>query len=86
MTLDGSPIDNIESDLNDGISVSISAHQIRTLTFQVRVGNLDNADEITNTATVDEKETNQVTNRYVEPIISSQKESSIANDRDYVLE
>ena len=86
MTLDGTPIDNIESDLNDGISVSISAHQIRTLTFQVRVGNLDNADEITNTATVDEKETNQVTNRYVEPIISSQKESSIANDRDYVLE
>ena len=86
MTLDGFTIDNNESDLADGISVSISAHQIRTLSFQVKVGNLDNAQEITNKANVDGKDTNQVTHRYVEPIISSRKESSIENARDYVLE
>ena len=86
MTLDGSPIDNTESDLKNGISVPISEHQIRTLSFQVKVGKMKNGEYITNIATVDGKETEQVTNRYVEPIISAKKESSIENDRDYVLE
>ena len=86
MKLDESPIDNIETDLINGIGVSIEPHQIRTLSFQVEVGDLDNGDQIENKANVEGKDTNTVTNRYVEPIISSQKESSIEEDRDYSLE
>ena len=60
-------------DLENGINVELEAHQTKTLSFQVRVGDLDNGAQISNTAKVDEKDTNKVTNRYVEPIISSTK-------------
>ena len=79
ISLDGEQIDNLEEDLNNGIRVSIAPHEVKTLSFQVRVQDIDNGIQITNTAKVDEKDTNEVTSRYVEPIISASKDSTTQN-------
>ena len=46
-----------------------------TLEFKVTVNDLDDEDQIRNIATVDEKPTEETIHKYVEPIISAEKES-----------
>ena len=84
--LDTQTLPNDADDLNSGISVNISAHQTRTLSFKVSVNDLNNGTLITNKATVDEEETGEVTHTYVEPIISQSKEVELQTDAGYSLE
>ena len=64
-----------------------------TVSFEVTVENLDNEQEITNKATVDEQETTTVKHTYIEPVIKSKKKAEIIGknglpieDRNYALE
>ena len=55
------------------------------LTFEVTANDQENEDVITNIAKVDNKDTNEVNFTYLEPIISSKKEATTENGKDYVV-
>ena len=55
------------------------------LTFEVTANDQENEDVITNMAKVDNKDTNEVNFTYLEPIISSKKEATTENGKDYVV-
>ena len=80
-----------EEELEQGISVEVPAGKTASVSFQVTVNNLNDGTLIKNKATVGDSEepnTNETEDKYVEPIISSQKTSEILNvtGRDYALE
>ena len=75
-----------EEELANGINVDLSAHEVAELSFRVTVNDLENRAQISNTATVNDVPTETITHRYIEPIISATKESTTANDLDYVVE
>ena len=92
--LDGVPVENDNTDLANGLNVTVPAGKTRRLSFTVTVKAKEELTDgyiITNQATVGEGEepnTNEVEHTYVEPVISSQKTSEILNvtGRDYALE
>ena len=84
--LDTDTLPNNADDLKNGIQVDVSAHQTRTLSFKVSVNDLDNGTQIKNKATVDSKDTNEITHRYVEPIISQTKTAKLQTEAGYSLE
>ena len=73
-------------DLTNGINVSLNPHETKVISFQVRVNDLEDTANITNTANVDEVDTKTVTHRYVEPIITATKTSVSQNGLNYVVE
>ena len=56
-------------------NVEVPANDTLTVTFRVTVNDLNNNEQIKNTAIVDGNSTNEVVNTYVEPIISGTKSS-----------
>ncbi len=74
-----------ESDLVSGIRVPVEVSGKVTVSFKVKVGDLEDGAEIKNVATVNEVSTNEVTHKYTEPIISSSKTQTTENGLDYVV-
>ena len=79
------------TELESGITVNVPAKVgdtagTTTLSFKVTVQDLENGTEIKNIATVDNNNTNETTNTYLEPIISMEKTQETENKQDYVIE
>lgn len=75
-----------EANLKNGITVNVPATTKNvSVSFDVTINDLNDEDIITNIATVDEKQTNEVKLRYVEPIISQKKDVETENKLDYVV-
>ena len=85
MDLNGEEIED-PSSLERGIDVDLSAGEKKEIHFQVTVQDLNNGDEITNRAQVNEEYTNEIVHTYIEPIISSNKTADLATDIGYALE
>ena len=79
-----------EEELEQGISVEVPAGKSASVSFTVTVNNLNNATLIKNKATVGDSEepnTNETEDKYVEPIISSEKTVEIEHPEvGYALE
>ena len=75
-----------EEELSSGINVDLGPGEVKNLEFKVKVNDLDNGDKITNTATVNDEETNPVEHTYVEAIIGESKSMETENGLDYVVE
>ena len=80
-----------QENLSQGINVEVPVGEETTVEFQVTVNDLDNGEKIKNVATYtdeDEEEisTEEVEHTYIEPIISSTKESETENGLGYVVE
>lgn len=83
-----------EEDLQNGINIPVEKGTSSTISFIVKVNKLTNGDIIDNTAQLkditvseesEEKESNNVQLRYVEPIISQSKLVSTENEKEYVV-
>ena len=77
------------SDLSNGIDVQVEADGTNTVEFKVKVvdnDTLENGEEITNQATVNDTPTNEITHKYIEPIIDAVKTQTTQNSLDYVVE
>ena len=85
MDLNGEEIED-PSSLERGIDVDLSAGEKKEIHFQVTVQDLNNGDEITNRAQVNEEYTNEIVHTYIEPIISQSKEVELETDVGYSLE
>ena len=75
-----------EGNLTDGITVDLQPGETKTIEFKVTVQDLNNGQTITNKALVDGEETNEVTHRYIEAIISQEKSVELETDAGYSLE
>ena len=78
-----------EDNLSNGIDVTVEAGNTNTLEFKVKVvdnDTLENGEEITNQATVNDTPTNEITHKYIEPIIDAVKTQTTQNSLDYVVE
>ena len=75
-----------EGNLTDGITVDLQPGETKTIEFKVTVQDLNNGQTITNKALVDDEETNEVTHRYIEAIISQEKSVELETDAGYSLE
>ena len=74
------------NDLKSGVNMKIPAEtRDLTLSFEVIVNDINDEDIIRNIATVDNIPTNEVTLRYVEPIITKRKEIQTENKLNYVV-
>ena len=71
-------------DLAQGINVGVAEYGTSTVTFKVRVNNIENGTEIRNTATVNEVPTETTENTYVEPVISVSKKAELSSGLAYV--
>ena len=71
-----------ETDLNNGIDVTVPAQGKVTVTFEVTVGKLENNAEIKNTASLNGKPTNEVTTTFKEPELQISKTAETVLDRD----
>lgn len=75
-----------DTDLKNGIKLNIPAEtKNNILSFDVTVNDLDDETIINNTATVDENQTNNVSIKYIEPIISSEKTAKTEFGNYYVV-
>ena len=80
------------SDLSiDGIKVEVPEGETRTVEFKVTVNDNENGTEIRNVATMEDENgeetpTEEVTHKYVEPIISAEKAATTEKGLDYVVE
>ena len=81
-------VNNIETqgDISKGIVVSLNAGETKTIEFKVKVQDLNNGNQISNKATMGDKESNTITHKYVEPIIKQEKVSTTENHLSYVVE
>ena len=84
--LDGEAIENDAEDLANGIRVDLESGESKVLEFTVTVNDLGNNTQIRNVASIDDEPTNEVTHKYVEPIISSEKSVTTEKGLDYVGE
>ena len=80
-----------QENLSQGINVEVPVGEETTVEFQVTVNDLDNGETIRNVATYtnedgEETPTEEVEHTYIEPIISSIKESETENGLGYVVE
>ena len=80
-----------QENLSQGINVEVAVGEETTVEFQVTVNDLDNGETIRNVATYtdedgEETPTEEVEHTYIEPIISSIKESETENGLGYVVE
>ena len=83
--LNGKEALNTQDELINGITVNVERGSSATLSFQVTVNDIDNGDIITNKATVDGKDTNEVAVNYIEAVITERKTASTEFGKDYVL-
>ena len=72
--------------LKDGISVDLSAGQSKDVEFKVKVNDLNNGTLIKNVAKVNDNSTNEIVHKYVEAIITANKEVKTANNLSYAVE
>ena len=84
--LDGKPIENDETDLENGLNVTVPAGEQSILSFTVTVNDLSDGTEIRNVANVNDTPTEEIIHTYVEPIIDGEKSISTENDLDYAVE
>ena len=84
--LDGKPIENDETDLANGLNVTVPAGEQSILSFTVTVNDLSDGTEIRNVANVNDTPTEEIIHTYVEPIIDGEKSISTENDLDYAVE
>lgn len=75
-----------EEDLANGIHIEILAGEIKTLEFKVKVKQLTNGTEIRNVATVNDEDTNETINTYIEAIVNSEKTFKTEYEKTYVVE
>ena len=71
-----------------GVTISVPAGESATLEFKVTVNDLNNGQEIRNIAYTGEEKTptEEITHRYIEPIIEATKTHITEHDLDYVVE
>ena len=73
-------------ELKNGVKMTIPEQTLnQTISFDVIINDINDEDMIRNIATVDDEQTNEVTLRYVEPIISQRKRIETENNLDYVV-
>ena len=88
MKLNGEETEISIEDLENGVTVSVPARESATLEFKVTVNDLNNGQEIRNIAYTGEEKTptEEITHRYIEPIIEATKTQITEHDLDYVVE
>ena len=80
--IDGRQITELEGNLSSGITVNVQPHTSKEVTFEVTVNELTGdtlREEISNTATVDEELTNEVTTEVRKPNVEISKSADPAN-------
>ena len=83
--IDETPI--TQEDLENGIMVNVPAYgETQVISFDVTVNDNEDKDMISNIATVDDRETNEVSTKYVEPIITENQEMKTENEKEYVVQ
>ena len=83
--IDNGVVRKTATDLANGIPVTVGVNGVSTLEFTVIVEDIENEAKIKNKAQVNEKETNEITHTYIEPIITSTKEMTTEYEEDYVV-
>ena len=80
--IDGREITELEGNLSSGLTVNVQPHTSKEVTFEVTVNKLTGdtlREEISNTATVDEELTNEVTTEVRKPNVEISKSADPAN-------
>ena len=75
--------------LKEGITLTLQPSKKVTIKFKVKINEdnkYNNAEKIRNKAKVNDQDTNEVTHKYVEPIINQTKSVSTEKSKEYVLE
>ena len=88
LKLNGEETEISIEDLENGVTISVPAGESATLEFKVTVNDLNNGQEIRNIAYTGEEKTptEEITHRYIEPIIEATKTHITEHDLDYVVE
>ena len=88
LKLNGEETEISIEDLENGETVTVPAGESSVIEFKVTVNDLNNGQEIRNIAYTGEEKTptEEITHRYIEPIIEATKTQITEHDLDYVVE